>query len=362
MKEQKSTRREFIQTSLKVASGVGIALFAKSTFATSSENKAVVSIVKIKNDKIARAVEQAIDLLGGISNITKGKESILLKPNLVAESPRFTTKPQVVKAVASLMQKAGKNVLIGEGSATGTGFNFINGETFRTRKTEILEKMQQYVFNQLGYTDLAKSLKIPLINLHCGDMAEVQVPNAFVFDKITLHRSLVDNDLLCSIPMMKTHVFAHVTLGMKNLIGVYPGSVYQSVRGHVHDTASKVEPSGTNTAIIDMVRANKLGLTVIDGSMAMEGNGPSEGDLVKMDVIIAGTNPLATDMIAAAVMGFEASEIPKFAWANKAGMAPVELQDIEIRGEKIMDVKHDFKRPTIYSWADVKEVWGYKEI
>ena len=57
-------------------------------------------------------------------------------------------------------------------------------------------------------------------------------------------------------------------------------------------------------AVIDIVRA-QLGLVVIDASMAMEGNGPESGDLVKMDLIIAGTNPLATDMVGANIVGFE---------------------------------------------------------
>ena len=83
-----------------------------------------------------------------------------------------------------------------------------------------------------------------------------------------------------------------------------------SVRACMHDVASKVEPSGTAAAVVDMVRANKLGLVVVDASTAMEGSGPWDGKAVKMDLIIAGTNPLATDMVSASLMGFEPSEIP----------------------------------------------------
>jgi uncharacterized protein (DUF362 family) len=115
---------------------------------------------------------------------------------------------------------------------------------------------------------------VPLVNLHTGDLVDVNVPGAFVFDKLTIHRSLVETDLLCSVPMMKTHGLARVTLGMKNLVGVYPGAVYQSVRGRMHDAAAKVEPSGTAAAIVDMVRANKLGLVVVDGSTAFQAAAP----------------------------------------------------------------------------------------
>jgi uncharacterized protein (DUF362 family) len=222
--------------------------------------------------------------------------------------------------------------------------------------------MQKYVFDQLGYSELAKSVGIPLINLHSGEMVEVEVPNAFVFDKITLHRSLTDVDLLCSVPMMKTHGLAKVTLGMKNLIGVYPGTVYYSVRRMVHDRTAELEESGTAAAVVDMVRANKLGLVVVDGSMAMEGQGPSMGPLVKMDLIVAGTNPLATDMVTAKIMGFEPKEIPTFTWSHKAGMGPTSLDDVEIRGEKVEHVRREFLTPTIYPWSAISGFFGTKEM
>jgi uncharacterized protein (DUF362 family) len=162
--------------------------------------------------------------------------------------------------------------------------------------------------------------------------------------------------------MMKTHGLAQVTLGMKNLIGLYPGGEYYSVRGLMHDLASKVEESGTAVAIVDMVRANKLGLVVVDGSTAMEGQGPSFGNLVKMNLIITGTNPLATDIVSASIMGFEPSEVPTFVWANKSGMKPTKIDEIEVRGERLDAVKRKFVRPQIYPWAAIRDWWGAQEI
>ena len=348
------SRRDFLVTGDAVAAG--------STLLGKALSKPVVSIVRIKNDRVAMAVEEAIDLLGGMKHITKGKNSVMLKPNLVSSDPKATTKPEVVRTIARLMQRAGQEVSIGEGSAAAPKFNVVGFQTFRTRKREILDPMQQYVFDQLGYTDLGKALRVPLVNLHSGEMAEVAVPGAFVFPKVTIHRSLVETDLLCSVPMMKTHQLATVTLGMKNLIGVYPGTVYQSIRGHVHDVTSEIDPTGAAAAIVDMVRANKLGLTVVDGSMAMEGNGPAIGPVVKMDVIVAGTNPLATDMVAAALMGFEPHDVPTFAWANKAGMRPASLDDIEIRGEPLDRARRPFAKPQLALWKNIRGFWGNKEI
>jgi uncharacterized protein (DUF362 family) len=164
--------------------------------------------------------------------------------------------------------------------------------------------------------------------------------------------------MLCSVPMMKTHGLATVTLGMKNRIGLYPGQVYGTVRSAVHREAAKVEQPGTASAIVDMVRANKVGLAVIDASVAMQGQGPSVhrgGQLVKMNLIIAGINPLATDMVAAYLMGFQPKEISTFVWAWKARMSPTHLNQIEIRGAKLEDVRRDFLRPVVYPWEAIKE-------
>lgn len=347
------TRREFLLTGAAVASAV---------HANARAPKPVVSVVRIQNDKTAMAVEKALDLLGGLKRVTRGVDTVMLKPNLVSTQQEATTKVAVVRALAQAMQRAGKEVSIGEGSAAAPKFNVVGTAIYRTRKREILDPMQQYVFERLGYSDLAKSLRLPLVNLHSGDLVDVPVPGGFVFDKIILHRSLTETDLLCSVPMMKTHQLATVTLGMKNLIGAFPGTVYQSVRGHMHDLASKVEPTAASAVVVDMLRANKLGLVVIDGSMAMEGNGPSMGKTFKMDVIVAGTNPVAADMVAASLMGFEPAEIPTFLWANKAGLRPGSLDEIEVRGEPLDRVRRPFAKPKVYPWNAIRPYWGNQEI
>ena len=352
----RTSRREFLGA---VAAG---AIASRLPLAALPPGRPVVSIVRIRSGNIDSAVEQAIELLGGMREIARGRERILLKPNLVSPDVSATTKPPVIRALARLMKRAGKDVCIGEGSAAAPPFNVHGSETFRTTKRELLDGLQRDVFDKLGYTELARSLHVPLVNLHTGDLAEVPLAGAFVFDKLTIHRSLVETDLLCSVPMMKTHALAGVTLGMKNLVGVYPGAVYQAVRGRMHDAAAKVEPSGTAAAIIDMVRANKLGLVVIDASTAMEGDGPWGGPLVPMNAIIAGTNPLATDMVAAAAMGFAPPEIPTFVWANKAGLHPERLDQIEIRGESIESVKRPFVRPHIVPWSVAGRAWATREI
>jgi uncharacterized protein (DUF362 family) len=360
MDESKVPSQKWSRRSLLAASAAPILAFRAG--GVGQPDRAIVSIVKVRKGDIDAAVEHAIDLLGGLQEITRGKDRILLKPNLVWPSAKATTNPAVIRALARLMKAAGKDVSIGEGSAAAAPFNVHGAEFFRTTKRDLLDGMQKYVFDQLGYAELARGLDLPLINLHTGDLVDRDLPGAFVFPRLILHRALVETDLLCSVPMMKTHTLAGVSLGMKNLIGAYPGSIYQAVRGRVHDAAARVEPSGTAAAIVDIVRANKLGLVVVDGTRAMEGNGPFDGTLLPMETIVAGTNPVATDMVAARLMGFDTCEVPVFAWANKAGMAPASLADIEVRGEPVERVQRRFVRPVIQPWEVVRKVWATQEI
>ena len=334
-----------------------------------SDQKPVVSIVKI-NEKwsdargIEYAVTKAIDLIGGMDQVTKGKERILLKPNLTDFSPSDTTKPIVVEALAVLMKKAGKNVCIGEASAASQHNikPFIKGYVCRTKDYQTLQNIQDDVFEKLGYLDVSKKIDVPLVNLHVGKMAKMAIPDNFVFKEIYIHEALYNADMICSVPMMKTHGLAGVTLALKNVgIGAYPGLVYGTVRSAVHRKASEFEPTGTASAIVDMVKANKIGLNVIDATMAMQGQGPSVsqgGNLIKMNLIIAGTNPLATDLVAAHAMGFESDEIDTFKWAHKAGMRPDEIDDIQIVGEKLSDVRRPFEKPQIVPYGWLKDWYG----
>jgi uncharacterized protein (DUF362 family) len=79
-------------------------------------------------------------------------------------------------------------------------------------------------------------------------------------------------------------------------------------------------------------------------------------------VIIAGTNPLATDMVGASVMGFEPEEIPTFTWAHKTGMQPQRLDEIEVVGETISSVRRNFARPQMKTWNSIRASWGVEEM
>lgn len=360
MKKKKVSRRKFIGTTTTAL--IGTSAFGMNIIEGCTQNKTpksdIVSIVRVKNDQVFNAVKEAIDLLGGIPEVTSGQNRILLKPNLVAPDRNFTTNPEVVRAVAKLMKDAGKQVMIGEGSAAAESFNSFGDEQFITKKKDILDGMQQYVFDTLGYTEMAKALNIPLINLHTGEIVELPLNDGLVAKSVKIHKKLTEVDLVCSIPMMKTHVLATVTLAMKNLIGLYPGIEYYALRSWLHDKALEKGSEGVAYEIIDINRSVRTGLSVIDATLAMEGNGPTAGNLVDMGLIIAGTSLLAADMVGASIMGFDPDEIPTFRVAHKLKMSPLTMSEIEIRGLSINQTKRQFLKPDIVTWTNA----GYKEI
>lgn len=145
---KKISRRDFMKRIAVGGAALGIGNIVpfnalKSSAAISTPEKPVVSVVKIKNGNVDYAVRQAIDLLGGIKEITTGKERIMLKPNLVSPEPRDVTKVDVIKALAQLMKDAEKDVLIGEGSAAA-GPNFrpgIFGNVCRTKDIDALDNI-----------------------------------------------------------------------------------------------------------------------------------------------------------------------------------------------------------------------------
>lgn len=329
---------------------------------TSVKKNARVSVVKIQSGNVAAAVIEAIEKIGGIGQLTKGKDQIMLKPNLVSEARSMTTKVEVTEALATLMIEAGKQVTIAEGSAAAAGLNHLSNEDYRTKNEQILNALQKKVFDETGYSAMAERMKIPLVNLHTGKMSTIQIPDAHIFDEFTLHESLMQTEMFCSLPMMKTHQLATVTLSMKNLFGIIPGSVYGTVRGSVHDLASQKDKTGTDAVVMDLLKARPIDLALVDASYAMEGNGPAFGHTFPMNLIIAGDNPLAVDMVSSLIMGFDPQKIPTFMWAQRSGMTPFTFNEIEVVGERVETVWKKFTAPRVYPWSLVKKVWGHKTL
>jgi len=174
-------------------------------------------------------------------------------------------------------------------------------------------------------------------------MINVSVPGGgIIFDNFKFNHIVVEADVLISVACMKTHSQAVLTLGMKNLIGLAPGSVYGFPKNLFHQKALEKRDDYFGGAIVDLCKARKIDLTIIDGRVGMEGQGPHNGTTVKLDLIIVGRDPVATDSVASFIMGFDPEKVPTLRFGQERGIGTNDLHKIEVKGEKLENVFHQF--------------------
>ena len=133
------------------------------------------------------------------------------------------------------------------------------------------------------------------------------------FEQFMLPRTIVESDYLISFTKMKTHHRAAVTLGMKNLFGCVPGCVYGFPKTRLHY-------AGTARVIADLASIIQPDLTFIDAVVAMEGDGPLDGQPRPVGALIAGENAATTDAVTAQTMDFAPLLIPQFWYAMRKGL------------------------------------------
>ncbi len=272
-----------------------------------------VSIVR--GEDPGENARRAVELLGGIKRfVTRGKR-VLIKPNLSFLGSQ-STNPGVVRSLAAMALEAGAGeVTIGEGMLGMTG-------------------PRPEHFERTGYKKIARELGLKLKNLNEDEAVRVEIPGARVAKKVIVSRSALEADILINVPIMKTHFLASVTLGMKNLKGCLIG--HEKGRFHI---------IGLHRAIADLNLLLKPRLTLIDATVAGEGMGPHWGNDIRLDLVLAGDDPFATDVAGAAVMGYRAEEVDHLRlFARKEGRS-LSLRRIELLGEPLGEVRREFKRP-----------------
>jgi len=142
-----------------------------------------------------------------------------------------------------------------------------------------------------------------------------------------LSQTIATADVVISMPKMKTHHWAGVTLSMKNLFGIMPGQVYGWPKNVLHW-------AGIHEAIFDINATLRPQLAIVDGIVGMEGDGPIMGEPVRSNVIVMGANPVAVDATCARIMGIDPKRIPYLHHAS-GRLGPIEEGAIEQRGETI---------------------------
>jgi len=268
-------------------------------------------VAVVRGQRGRETVERALGLLGIEGVISK---PVMIKVNFITDrtwETGATTDPVVVDALVRYFKTRAERVIVVESDATTTNADRAALKT--------------------GILDVCRESQVEFINLsRIKDRVRVNVESpetlpSVVLPKIALGSYIVD------AAKLKTHDQVGVTLGMKNMFGLLP-----------ERSKFKYHFRSIQKVIVDINSVIKPDLTVIDGFVAMEGRGPVHGNPVKMDLIIAGRDPVATDAVAAKIMGFDPHTIYHIKRAAEKGLG--EMEDIEVLGEAIEDVKRQFER------------------
>jgi uncharacterized protein (DUF362 family) len=248
----------------------------------------------------------------------RGKR-ILLKPNLVEPhtgTGHINTHPMVVRgAVEAFLRLGASQVTVAEGPGH--------------RRDSLL------VLDESGLGKVLLEDRIPFVDLNYE--SAITVPNAGRYTrlrKLVLPSVLRQSDWIVSMPKMKTHHWAGVTLSMKNLFGVMPGTYYGWPKNVLHW-------EGIDNCIIDINATVRPHFSIVDGIVGMEGDGPIMGTPHPTGVLVMGRNFPAVDATSARIMGIDPAKVKHLAFAS-GRLGPIRESSIPQRGEEIKAVRSDF--------------------
>ena len=281
-------------------------------------NKAQVSLVKCKTydaKEVELAVKRSVDLLGGIEKFIKPDSKVLIKPNLLsARNPDegVDTHPEVIRAVARCVKAVTPRIFVGDSPG---------GWTLR----DIDE-----VYDKSGVKKICLEEGLKLVKFD-----KVIELNGFPIAAI-----LKEVDSIISVPKLKTHSTTILTGAIKNMFGMVVG-LYKA---QCHLKAPM--PGELARLLVRVFGLVKPVLSIMDGIVGMEGEGPAAGSLRNTGLVIASPDAVALDAVFAKVAGIDPSRIHLIREAAKKNEGVAGLDKIEILGEEIENVKiKNFKLP-----------------
>jgi len=255
----------------------------------------------------------------------RGKR-VLLKPNVGRIAPLgsgIVTNPHVVAAVADAFLKVGAEVAIGESPIAGV---------------KTLE-----AFESAGITEMATERNIPLIDMDARRFVPLPVPDGKAIEQLKICPEVLEYDIIVSIPVMKMHMHTGATLAIKNMKGCLWRR--SKVDLHMLPPVEGYEDKSLDIAISDMTSVLRPQLSVIDGTVGMEGLGPSAGTAKSLDVVVVGVDAFATDAVACQLMGIHAEEIPHLRLGAQRGFGMIDLLKIDVSPENWKDRASPFLKP-----------------
>jgi len=351
-------RREFLRTVLAAASSAAIARWRSgASVAAAAEGEvaraAAGPLVAIKrfgevSDSPA-AVQAALELIGGLDKIVRPGDVVVVKPNLaIAHGGRWVgrvTNPGVMDGVLQAVVDCGGRPVVAEGTCeesfgTTTGFA-----------------------KEIGLLDVCRRYGAEFVDLNEDEVQRVKVERPLLWPEFHLGRRALQCDRFISVPVMKTHNAAGVTLGMKNLIGTLSAKYYsygwRFNRDKLHPGERELwnkryggDLSGQNelaywlplgATIADLVSVRPIDLVVVDGTFGEERNSPM-GDLVDIKersggyLVMAGTDAVAVDAIGAHVMRQLPARVYQLRFAGAKGLGEHRVERIGVVGERLEDV------------------------
>jgi uncharacterized protein (DUF362 family) len=270
-----------------------------------------VSIVRGTNP--VEVTVKALEMIrSDLDSVLSTEKPILIKPNYInASHPTtgITTDSRVVEGVVKFLKEHGiDDIIIGEGSGWA--------DTFQA-------------FKVAGIDAVAKRWNVKLIDLNKDVFVEAHPPNPLALRKVKVAKTALQSTII-SVPKLKLHRHAAVTLGLKNMMGALASKGIMH-NGHLSEN------------IADLASVLKPSLTVIDGIIAGEGHETS-GNPVEMNLVIAGVDPVAVDAVGAAVMGVSPIEVRHLVLAEQKGLGTCRLEKINVVGESLEAVKRVFRR------------------
>ena len=278
--------------------------------------------------KIKAAVKKAVELaIGSPDAIIKPGQKVLIKPNLAFNAPPESfaiVDPRMVEAVVSYFKENSKagEVWVGDNPSLGM-------QVGRAKPAFSVSGMEEAA--KRGGAD-------KVICLDETDVVEVDIPDAKVFKKAAIFKPVLDADVIINLPKMKVHIAGGVTLGLKNLNGIIP-NIHPSAQqqgAHRIDLGQKFS---------DLYRVCKPNLSIVDGIIGMEGQGPHAGVPIEMNLVIAGTDTISTDAVTCYLMGFDPIEIPAIRCSASDDLGEIDLNKITVVGEPADSVRKIFRRP-----------------
>lgn len=273
-------------------------------------DNSVVAVVKGQrgHEPVFKALEM-VDFQKALA----GYSSVLIKVNFINDKTwdtGATTDPIVVEAIILKLKELPVKIFVVESDASMTNAD--------------------KAFEATGMKDMCIRNGVEWLNLrHVKEKVKLQIPNGETLKEITVPK-LVTESAVISAAKLKTHMATTVTLGMKNMFGLLPDKLKM-----------KYHAKGISDVIVDINTVLKPAITVVDGFVAMEGRGPTDGTPVQMDLIIAGTDPVAADAVCCRIMGIDPSQVKHIRKASEKGLGRLEA---EILGEKIETVTRPFKK------------------